>query len=570
VTDLLNVDLTRATVTREPLSAELEPLGGHGLTSAIVNQEVHPEADPLGPGNVLVIASGIFAGTSVPNGGRLSVGGKSPLTGGIKEANSGGSAARALAELGLRGIKVTGQAEELSVLVVTADGGRLVVAPELQGLGSFDTVDRLWKQYGDKVSLICTGPAGEMGVKAAAVLVTTSDHYMRAAARGGLGSVMGSKKLKAVVIDGAGGPGVSVADPAALKAASKALATGIHSHPAMAALEALGSAFLVNVTQSMGCLATKNFSAGTWENAQDISGEHMAELISARPNGATKHSCMKGCIINCSQVYTDEAGEVLTSGVEFETIGLMGSNCHINDLDQIAHLDHLCDDLGLDTMDIGAAMGVAMEGGLLEWGDGAGAFAMLGKLTEGDENARMLADGCVATGKRLGVARVPAVKGQSFAAYDPRVLKGTGTTYITSPQGADHTCGNALPSPANPSYDAGSPEGQAQMSEFLQCYFAAIDSLGMCLFATLPALDMPELQAEFVKAAAAITGRELSENYLIEMGDQIVRMERDFNRRAGFTEKDDRPPAFIAEEPVLPSGNRYDVPEADLDAMFTS
>ncbi len=506
----------------------------------------------------------------MPNGGRLSVGGKSPLTGGIKEANSGGSAARALAELGLRGIKVSGQAEELSVLVVTADGGKLVAAPELQGLGSFDTVDRLWKQYGDKVSLICTGPAGEMGVKAAAVLVTTSDHYMRAAARGGLGAVMGSKKLKAIVIDGAGGPGVSVADPVALKAASKALATGIHSHPAMAALEALGSAFLVNVTQSMGCLATKNFSAGTWENAQDISGEHMAELISARPNGSTKHSCMKGCIINCSQVYTDDAGEVLTSGVEFETIGLMGSNCHIKDLDQIARLDHLCDDLGLDTMDVGAAMGVAMEGGLLEWGDGAGAFAMLGKLTEGDEHARMLADGCVATGKRLGVTRVPAVKGQSFAAYDPRVLKGTGTTYITSPQGADHTCGNALPSPANPTYDAGSPEGQAQMSEFLQCYFAAIDSLGMCLFATLPALDMPELQAEFVKAAAAITGRELPENYLIEMGDQIVRMERDFNRRAGFTAKDDRPPAFIAEEAVLPSGNRYDVPEADLDAMFTS
>jgi aldehyde:ferredoxin oxidoreductase len=570
VTDLLNVDLTRGTVARGPLSADLEPLGGHGLTSAIVNQEVDPEADALGPGNVLVIAAGIFAGTVVPNGGRLSVGGKSPLTGGIKEANSGGSAARSLAELGLRAIKVAGQADELSVLVVTAEGGKLVPAPELKGLGSFDTVDLLWKQYGDKASLICTGPAGEMGSKAAAILVTTTDHYMRAAARGGLGAVMGSKNLKAIVIDGAGGPGVTVADPASLKAASKALATGIHSHPAMAALEALGSAFLINVTQSMGCLATRNFSAGTWDNAQDISGEHMAELISARPNGATKHSCMKGCIINCSQVYTDEAGEVITSGVEFETIGLMGSNCQINDLDAIARLDRLCDDLGLDTMDIGAAMGVAMEGGLLEWGDGEGALAMLSGLAKGDEDARMLADGCVATGKRLGVARVPAVKGQSFAAYDPRVLKGTGTTYITSPQGADHTCGNALPSPANPGYDPGSAEGQAQISEFLQCYFAAIDSLGMCLFATLPALDMPELQGEFVKAAAAVTGQELSEDYLIKMGDQIVRMERDFNRRAGFTAQDDRPPAFIAEEAVLPSGNRYDVAESDLDAMFTS
>jgi aldehyde:ferredoxin oxidoreductase len=570
VTDLLNVDLTSGAVAREPLGADLEPLGGHGLTSAIVSSEVHPEADPLGPGNVLVYAAGIFAGTIVPNGGRLSVGGKSPLTGGIKEANSGGSAARALAELGLRAVKVSGRADELSVLVVTADGGRLVPAPELTGLGSFDTADRLWKQYGDKMSLICTGPAGEMGAKAAAVLVTTSDHYMRAAARGGLGAVMGSKNLKAIVVDATGGAGVVVADKAALKEASKALVTGIHSHPAMAALEALGSAFLVNVTQSMGCLATKNFSSGTWENAPDISGEHMVEIISSRPKGATKHSCMKGCIINCSQVYTDDAGEVITSGVEFETLGLMGSNCHIKDLDQIARLDRLCDDLGLDTMDIGAAMGVAMEGGLLEWGDGEGAFALLSRLTAGDEDARMLADGCATTGKRLGVARIPAVKGQSFAAYDPRVLKGTGTTYITSTQGADHTCGNALPSPANPTYDPGSAEGQAQISEFLQCYFAAIDSLGMCLFATLPALDMPELQGEFVKAAAAITGEALPEDYLMRMGDQIVRGERDFNRRAGFTEKDDRPPAFITEEAVLPSGNRYDVAEADLDAMFAS
>jgi aldehyde:ferredoxin oxidoreductase len=324
------------------------------------------------------------------------------------------------------------------------------------------------------------------------------------------------------------------------------------------------------VTQSMGCLATKNFSAGQYEDVESITGEHMVELISARPNGTTRHSCMKGCVINCSQVYTDEAGEVVTSGVEFETIGLMGSNCQIDDLDQIARLDRLCDDLGLDTMEIGAAMGVAMEGGLLEWGDGEGAFALLSGLTAGDENARLLADGCVAAGKRLGVARVPAVKGQSFAAYDPRVLKGTGTTYVTSPQGADHTCGNALPSPANPTYDPNAAEGQAQISEFLQCYFAAIDSLGMCLFATLPALDMPELQGEFVKAAAAITGRELPEDYLIKMGDQIVRQERDFNRRAGFTEKDDRPPAFIVEEAVLPSGNRYDVPESDLDAMFAS
>ncbi len=285
MTDLLNVDLTHGSVAREPLGVDLEPLGGHGLTSAIVARDVPADADPLGPGNVLAIAAGIFAGTSVPNGGRLSVGGKSPLTGGIKEANSGGSAARALAGLGLRGIRIAGRADGLSVLEVNADGGRLVPAPELAGLGSYATVDMLREKYGDKVSFICIGPAGELQMKAAAVIVTTADHYLRAAARGGLGAVMGSKNLKAIVIDGAGGAGVAVADPAALKDASRALSKGILSHPAMAALEALGSAFLVNLTQSMGCLATRNFSAGQYENAQQITGEHMVEIMNARPNG---------------------------------------------------------------------------------------------------------------------------------------------------------------------------------------------------------------------------------------------------------------------------------------------
>jgi len=569
VTDLLNVDLTRGTVTRQALNAELEMLGGHGLSSAIVTREVDPAADPLGPGNVLVFAAGLFAGTSVPNGGRLSVGAKSPLTGGIKEANAGGSAARKMATLGLRGVKVSGQAEALSVLEVDAGGGRLVPAADLKGLGSFETVRRLRERYGDGAAIICAGPAGEMQLKSAAILVTTPDFYLRAAARGGLGAVMGSKNLKAVVINGSGGPGVTIADPAALKAAAAALSKGILSHPAMAALEALGSAFLVNVTQSMGCLSTRNYSAGQFEGWQDISGEHMVELMSARPNAHAQHRCMAGCIVNCSQVYTDVAGNEITSGLEFETLGLLGANCGISDLDQIAHIDRLCDDLGLDTMEIGAAVGVAMEGGLLPWGDGAAVHALLSKTTTGDAHATMIASGCCATGAALGVARIPAVKGQGMAAYDPRVLKGTGTTYATTPQGADHTCGNALPSPANPGYDPGSPDGQAQISEFLQAYFAAIDALGMCLFATLPALDMPELQGHFVAAAAAITGKDLPEDYLVSMGRQIVMEERDFNRRAGFTAADDRLPSFMLTEALPPSGNRYDVPEADLDAMFT-
>jgi aldehyde:ferredoxin oxidoreductase len=566
--DLLHVDLTLQTATRAPLSAEHEMLGGRALTSTIVAEEVEPTCDPLSPDNELIFAAGLFGGTTVPNGGRLSVGAKSPLTGGIKEANSGGSASRSMAKLGLRGIKLTGRADVLSLIEVDVNGARVVPAPDLAGVGSYETVRRLREKYGDNVSIICIGPAGELGYKAAAVICTTPDFYLRAAARGGLGAVMGSKNVKALIIDGSGGPGVPVADRAALKEAVAALTKGIRSHPAMAALEAMGSAFLVNVTQSLGCLATRNFSAGTFEDAQSISGEHMAELLAERPNAVAKHSCMVGCIVNCSQVYADVDGNEITSGVEFETIGLLGSNCSVTDLDEIARIDRLCDDLGLDTMEIGAAAGVAMEGGLIEWGDAAAARALLGKLLDGDADAALLANGCVATGAALGVARVPAVKGQGMAAYDPRVLKGTGTTYVTAPQGADHTCGNALPSPVNPAYDPGSAEGQTQISQFLQGYFAAIDSLGMCLFATLPALDMPELQGHFVAAVSAITGKELPEDYLIRMGTDVVLRERDFNRRAGFTAADDRIPAFMREEPVLPSGNVYDVSEADIDAMF--
>ena len=565
--DLLHVDLTQGAVTRKALAPEHEMLGGRGLTSAIVATEVDPKTDPLGAENVLVYAAGILAGTIVPNGGRLSVGAKSPLTGTIKEANAGGAAARKLARLGLRGVKVAGKADSLCVLEVNANGGTLVPAPELKGLGTRETVRKLRECYGDGVAIICAGPAGELQLKAAAVVVTAPDFHLRAAARGGLGAVMGSKNLKVLVIDDSGGPGVKVADPAALKAAASALSKGIRANPAMGALEALGTPFLVNVANGLGCFATRNFSAGQFESAAAISGEHMVEVMAARPNADLKHNCMIGCVVHCSQVYTDEEGNELTSGLEFETLGLLGANCEISDLDQLARIDGLCDDLGLDTMEVGAAVGVAMEAGLLPGGDGAAVHELLGKVTAGEKHARLLANGCLATGTALGVARMPAVKGQGIAAWEPRVLKGTGVTYATSPMGADHTAGNALPSPTS-DYDPGSPQGQAQMSEFVQAYFAAIDGLGFCLFPALALLDTPELQGNLVAAVTAITGKELPAEYLISYGTQTVKQERDFNRRAGFTAADDRLPAFMVNEALLPSGNRFDVSEADLDSVF--
>jgi aldehyde:ferredoxin oxidoreductase len=179
----------------------------------------------------------------------------------------------------------------------------------------------------------------------------------------------------------------------------------------------------------------------------------------------------------------------------------------------------------------------------------------------------MIGNGCKFTGDKLGVKRIPHVKGQCLAAYDPRSLKGTGVTYATSTMGADHTCGNAIPNPANPSYNPSASMGQGPVSKFLQSYFAAIDSLGLCLFASLPLLDIPELQKHLVACVAAKLGSPLDENYLNQLGVSVLKTERKFNQAAGFTKKDDRLPRFFLEEKLLPSGNVFDVPEDEIDGV---
>ncbi|MHB1344570.1 MAG: aldehyde ferredoxin oxidoreductase C-terminal domain-containing protein [Thermoleophilia bacterium] len=568
--DIIRIDLATGAASATPLAGDMVGLGGRGLTAALISAEVDPAADPLGPDNLLVFAAGILAGTSVPNGGRLSVGAKSPLTGGIKEANAGGQTARKLANLGARAVAVSGAASELSLIEIDSSGARVKAAPQLKGLGSYATIEALRAQYGDDATFVCCGPAGEMGAKAAAVITTTPDFLPRTASRGGLGAVMGSKNLKALVINDTGAGRAAVADPAALKAAASALSAGIRSHPLIGGWEALGTAMLVNASNAIGSLPTRNFSAGQFEGAESISGETMLEQQGGRANSQAKHHCMTGCIVNCSQVYTDADGTYVTSGFEYETLGMVGANCGISDLDQLARLDRLCDDLGLDTIEIGVAIGVAMEGGLLPWADGAAAHALLAGLTSGEANARLIADGCVATGTSLGVARIPAVKGQAIPAWEPRALKGTGTTYATSPMGADHTCGNILPGPNMPDYNPNVPEGQAQMSQFVQSWFAAVDTLGLCLFASIPGLDIPTLPPLLVQAAGAILGEELPEDYLGALGTKVIMMEKDFNRRAGLTAADDRLPAFMTTEPLAPSGNVFDVSEADLDSVFAA
>ena len=480
--------------------------------------DVPPKADPLGPENVVVFAPGIIAGTTLPNSGRLSVGGKSPLTGTIKESNSGGSVARKLARLGIAALVLRGKSAEPVTITITKDGVAFRPASSLWGMGNYAAVEALKAEF-PGTGLITIGPAGEKMLKAAAVIVTSPDYQLRAAARGGLGAVLGSKKVKAISVDDAGGPGVAIARPEPFQAASKAVTDGVMAHPLTGGLRAYGTSLLVGLMNEMGGLSTRNFSSGRFAAAEKIGGESLAAALNGRKGANAKHSCMAGCVIHCSQVYTDEKGKFITSGLEFETLGLVGSNCEIGDLDAIARIDRACDDIGLDTMDVGAAAARGDGGGTDPVGGRRARPRSCSNRSAGDDPLGLLiGNGCAVTGKALGVARVPVVKGQSLAAYDPRVLKGTGVTYATAPMGADHTCGNALPSPANPGYDPGSPSGQDQVSEFLQSYFAAIDTLGMCIFASIPILESPDLQRELTRAVAAKLGVELPEGYIQELG----------------------------------------------------
>jgi aldehyde:ferredoxin oxidoreductase len=383
---------------------------------------------------------------------------------------------------------------------------------------------------------------------------------------------MGSKNLKAVVVDDTESNLVQVKDPQKLKENVAAITKGVLSNHFTQGLRHMGTPQIIMITQTAGALPTKNFSMGQFDKAENICGEHMEEVLKKRPNAETVHTCMNGCIISCSNVYTDENGEFIVASVEYETIALIGANCMIGDLDCIARINRACNDAGVDTMDVGAALAVAMEAGLLAWGDGEAALKLVKEISKGTENGRMIGCGVKFTGEKLGVKRIPHVKGQGMSGYDPRILKGTGVTFATSPMGADHTTGIVLPGPHHPEYSPVSPTGQAPESQFMQRWMAAMDSLGICMMMGMPIMEEKQLRMDLnVNACvSALTGEELKESYIADLGKSVLQIERKFNKAAGFTKADDRLPKFFAEEKFGPGQFVFDVPEEDLDSVHDS
>ena len=565
---ILRINLSALTSSTEEIPAAYREFGGRGLTSCIVGSEVPPACDPLGAENKLVFAPGILGGTTVPCSGRLSVGAKSPMTKGIKEANTGGAMGQKLARLGLKAIVFEGKAKEPTCLEINKDGVSFSSASAYAGIGSYKILDKLRSKYGEKMCAAWTGPAGDMKLAASAIMFTTPDLHLRVAARGGLGAVMGSKNLKVVVVDDSDSNLVEVADKDALKENVKAITKHVVADHFAAGLRKLGTPQIVMITQTAGALPTKNYSSGQFEKAEQISGEYMEELLKKRPNAETVHRCMEGCIISCSNVYTDEKGELIVSGIEYETIALVGSNCLIGDIDTIARINRACNDVGVDTMDVGGALAVAMEGGLLEWGDGEAALKLVEEIARGTENGRMIGGGVKVTGEKLGVRRIPHVKGQCLSGYDPRILKGTGVTFATSPQGADHTAGIVLPGPHDPQYNPVASTGQAPKSQFMQSWMAMVDTLGLCMMIGMTVMEAgPGLDQNLIGCVSAVTGKPLDSKYLTALGDSVLGIERRFNKAAGFTPEDDRLPKFFSEESNAPGGPVYDVPAQEMDSV---
>jgi aldehyde:ferredoxin oxidoreductase len=568
---ILKINLSSLAATNEEVPDFYRKFGGRGLTSCIVEREVPPSCDPLGVENKLVFAPGILGGTAVPCSGRLSVGAKSPLTGGIKESNTGGAMAQKLARLGIKAIIFEGKAKEPTSVKIDKDGVRFSPASALAGLGSYAILDRLKSEHGNKMCMACTGPAGDMGLKAAAIVFSTADFHPRVAARGGLGSVMGSKNLKSVVVDDTGSNLVEIKDPKKLKENIGILTKGVLENHFVGELRRLGTPAIIMITQTAGALPTKNYSMGQFENAENISGEHMEEMLKKRPNAETVHRCMDGCIISCSNVYADDKGEIIVSGIEYETIALVGANCLIGDLDAIARINRACNDVGVDTMDVGSALAVAMEGGLLHWGDAEAALSLVKEIAKGTENGRMIGCGAKFTGEKLGVRRIPHVKGQALSGYDPRILKGTGVTFATSPMGADHTAGLVLPGPHDPEYNPVASTGQGAKSQFMQSWMAAVDTLGLCMMIGMPVMEAgPGLHLNVIACVSAVTGEELEEKYMCNLGRSVLDIERRFNKAAGFSREDDRLPKFFVEESYAPGAPVFDVPEEDMDSVHES
>jgi aldehyde:ferredoxin oxidoreductase len=564
---ICRIDMTKKKSLWKDFPKEYSRFGGRALVDKIMLNESNPLCDPFGPESFLIFANGLLTGTTAPTSHRTSVGGKSPLTGGIKESNAGGITSLRLSQLGLRALIITGKPQSNEtpfVLHLKENNSDLVSMPDLKYQGVYETAEVLKRRFGEDCGMAIIGPAGERCFRASSVCHMDRDgNPTRFSGRGGLGAVMGSKSLKAVVIE-KGTHQPEICDKKLFEDAAKEFIAAIkESNITAEVFPKYGTPIIIRQTNELGCLPTRNFSSGQFELADRIDGEHMYELITQRGGaGKTTHACMPGCTVRCSNVFPDKNGNVLVGPLEYETIALLGSNCGIGDLDQIAELNRMCNDLGIDTIETGGAIAVAMEAGDLRFGSFKDAKETIEKIKGNDYLGRIIANGVKITGQVLGVDRVPQSKGQGFPGYDPRGTKTVGVAYALSPMGADHTGGTGM---TTPHVDRLSPNGHVDNSRQLQCTFAGVDYIGICVMASEAITEKPSIIDRLIKGKC---GWSPGEDAFRNLGREILKMEREFNLMAGWNAANDDVPEYLRKEPLPPNNTVFDVSKDEMKAFY--
>jgi aldehyde:ferredoxin oxidoreductase len=458
--------------------------------------------------------------------------------------------------LGIQAIVVEGRAKEWQILRLDVKGAVLEAADEIVGLDNYTACEKLRERYGNKISIIITGPAGERKYVNSTVAVTDQEgRPCRHAARGGVGALMGAKSLKAIVIDDTGTSLRKAADPEAFSAAVKAVRETIKSSPFYQLVHYMGTPGMLDVDNGRGSLPTRNYRQGAFEEFENINAKKLIELNKVR-GGLVSHACMPGCAMQCSNVFHDASGKYLTASLEYETLAMLGSNLGISDLDAIARMDRKCDGLGIDTIETGATIGILNDVDLFDFGDAARAEALIEEIGKGTPMGRILGSGVEIAAKIFGIDRIPAVKGQGIPAHAARSMKGWGVTYATSPQGADHTTGSVV-------VELLSPFGQVDRSRTSQIINTAFDFTGLCHLTFLfknPEAIMPLINALY--------GGNLSLEDFMEIGKEMLRQERDFNIKAGIGPGADRLPDWMRTEPLPPTNAVFDVPQEEIDNFF--
>ena len=552
---IARINLSTGEIKVEKLDLELAHkfIGGRGLGTKILYDEGVATVEPLSPENKLIYITGPMTGAAAPSTGRYMVVTKSPLTGMIACSNSGGIWGAKLKHAGWDAIIVEGQAPEWTYISIEDDKIQLLDAREYLGMMSEEMDTKLKEKHGPTASVLNIGPAGEKQVLLAAIM----NDKDRAAGRSGVGAVMGSKKLKAIVVKSSRIKLDNIADEEALKAATKNAMDVLMANPVTSSgLKQLGTAILVNIINNVGSLPTKNWQESYYEQAEDISGEALAEKYLVRPGACYRCPIACGRIINVN-------GHV-TGGPEYEPLWAYGANCGNNDLNVIDECNMLCNEYGLDAISTPCTIAAAMElyqrgaikeedcaGVPLEWGSTKALVEWTKRMGNPEtELDWLMSSGSARLCEHYGMPELSmSVKKQEMPAYDARGIQGIGITYATSNRGGCHVRGYMI-SPEvlglPQQLDRTVTDDKAAWAKTFQDLTAVIDSMGHCLFTSF-AMGAQE----YTDLLNAATGTNWTVEEVLEIGDRIYNIERMFNKAAGMKPEDDRLPKRLLNDPIV-------------------